>query len=841
MSAGVPMPVDALRRARREAALPVAPGTWTAAGPTNIGGRLTCIAVDPNDASHVWIGAAAGGVFESHDAGTTWAPVFDDQPVLNIGAIAAHPTDSNVVYVGTGEANGAGYSYDGDGVYRTSDGGATWQHLGLDDTRRIGRIAIDPVNPQRVFVAAAGNVYVPDGNRGVYRTTDGGTTWTRVLFVAPTAGAIDVAIDPSNPLRIYAAIWEHYSTPTHWVAGGLNTGIWQSQDGGDTWTLLTNGLPASSATNGRIGLALAASSPQTVYALYLDDPGKFLGIYKTTNAGASWSKQNASGAKQAFGGYGYYLGQIRVDPANANNVYIMDLYWAYSTNGGQSYNYVTAPYVDVHDMAILPGRLYQGNDAGFYRSVDGGTSWFHAPSLPVTQFYDLGINPVDARIRFGGSQDNGSLRTEDGGSASWLIVNGGDGFQCEVDPIDTRNVYYESSFGQIRRSTDGGNTSLSGFHGISTNDRKNWNTPITHDPRTTLRLYTATQRVYRSTDGAANWSAISGDLTDGVPPLAQSAPNLKTVGRSHLENVAEGTITTLAVSAVDGNVVWAGTDDGHVWVTQDGATSWTRVDVPGRNEWVTRVEADPFSAGGGYVTYSGYHDGSPAPRIFRTLDFGATWTDISGNLPDVPLNGVNADPAPAMRGRLFVASDLGVYVTGDYGRSWSQLATGLPPVVVLDLDLIDSSRQLFAGTHGRSLYVYDLSVLGPGDADGDGSDNVSDCRPDDPAVFASPGEVMGLAFGADRATLSWISAQPSAGSATEHQVLRGLVASLPVGSPSDSCLASGTTAGSAVDTDVPAPGAAYWYLVRALNVCGTGTYGTTSAGASRIGNACPAP
>ena len=220
MSSGEPIPARALRRTGPAPAS--APGTWTAAGPINVGGRLTSLAVDPNDANHVWAGAAAGGVFESRDAGNTWSPVFDDQPVLNVGAVAAHPTDSNIVYVGTGEANGAGYSYDGDGVYRTLDGGITWQHLGLDQTRRIGRVAIDPVNPQRVFVAAAGGVYVPDEFRGVYRSTDGGTNWTKVLFVAPTAGAIDVAIDPANPARIYAAIWDHHSTSSHWYAGGSN-------------------------------------------------------------------------------------------------------------------------------------------------------------------------------------------------------------------------------------------------------------------------------------------------------------------------------------------------------------------------------------------------------------------------------------------------------------------------------------------------------------------------------------------------------------------------------------------------------------------------------------------
>ena len=851
MSSGEPIPVGALTRAMTDmrradtagAAQRLAGGAWVAVGPTNIGGRLTSLALDPNDSNHIWAGAAAGGVFESRDQGSNWSPVFDDQPLLPVGAVAAHPTNSNIVYVGTGEANGAGYSYDGDGVYRTVDGGASWQHLGLAATRRIGRIAIDPVDPQRVFVAAAGGVYAPDASRGVYRSTDGGITWTQVLFVATTAGAIDVAIDPSNPARVYAAIWEHYSTPTHWVAGGVNSGIWQSLDGGDTWTRLANGLPASALNVGRIGLAIAASSPQTVYALYLDDPGSLIGVYKTTNAGASWARVDTPGGAQTaiFGGYGYYFGQIRVDPANANVVYLLDVYWARSADGGATYtNHTTGSmHVDHHDLVILPTKLYMANDGGFYRSTDVGSTWVHDTVLAATQFYDLGIDPVNPQKRFGGLQDNGSVRTTNAGTSNWTSVYGGDGFQCEVDPVNPLRVYYESQYGGIRRSSDGGNTSAAGTNGIVSTDRKNWNTPIVHDPKTTQRLYTATHRVYRSVNGAQSWTAISGDLTDGPPPPPSPPPPGGPDTTDHLASAVDGTVTTLAVSAVDANVLWAGTDDGHIWVSQNFGAAWTKMDVPGRSEWVTRVEADPFVAASAYVTFSGFRNASPLPRIFRTTDFGASWADISAGLPDVPLNCVNADPNPVMRGRLFVCSDLGVYVSDNYGLTWSPLGTGLPHVVVHDLDLIASSRQLFAGTHARSMYVYDLNQLGPADADGDGRDNLADCRPDDPGVFAAPGEVSGLGFDSDRSTLSWTSAAATAGSATVHQVVRGLVSQLPVGGASDACLAVGTLASSVTDSELPPVDDAFWYLVRARNACGTGSYGTASDGTPRLAVVCP--
>jgi photosystem II stability/assembly factor-like uncharacterized protein len=848
MSGGEPIPAGALRRAMagsakgdgRIAAQPAAPGTWTAAGPSNNGGRLTAVAVDPNDANHVWAGAAAGGVFESHDAGGSWLPAFDGQPILTIGAVATHPASSAIVYVGTGEANGSSYSYDGDGVYKTTDGGATWQHLGLDDTRRIGRIAVDPVDPQRVFVAAAGAIFSPDGFRGIYRSTDGGATWSLVLFVATTAGAIDVAIDPSTPSRIYAAIWEHYSTPTAWVSGGLNSGIWQSLDGGDTWTHLTSGLPAPSATVGRIGLAVSPSSPQTVYALYLDASGDLMGLYQTTNAGVSWSKMNASGAKSAFGGAGYYCGQIRVDPADVNTVYMLDVYGTRSTDGGRSFStFTSGAYVDLHGIAIAGGKIYLATDGGFYRSADAGATWFHSPSLAVTQIYDLGIDPVDPLRRFAGTQDMGTLRTTDGGSSDWANVLAGDGFQCEVDPIDHVRVYCEQQFGNIFRSTDGGDSFVWASHGLPPNERTNWSAPIVHDPRTSQRLYFGSCKVYRSTDGAGNWTPISPDLTDGPPPAPSLAASRIAIRNWHLVSLVTGTVTTIAVSAVDADVLWAGTDDGHVWVTQNGGTTWTKVDVPGRTEWVTRVEADPFSAGSGYVTYSGYRNASRLPRIFRTLDYGATWTDISAGLPDVPLNCVTADPDPAMRGRLFACSDVGVHVSDDYGKDWSALGTGMPASVVTDLDLIGSTRQLFAGTYGRSMYLYDLAQLGPADADGDGSDNLADCRPDDPTVFAAPGEVQGLTVGADRTTLSWISAAPASGSSTTHQVLRGLLAALPVGGPSDTCIVTGTLASSAVDPEVPPAAGGFWYLVRARNACGVGSYGTDSGGSPRAGTACP--
>ncbi len=820
-----------------------APGVWVPAGPTNIGGRVTALALDPNNVNHIWAGAAAGGVLHSTDAGTTWTPVFDSVPLLPVGAIATHPTDSNTVYVGTGEANGAGYSYDGDGVFKTINGGATWTALGLAESKRIGRIAIDPVTPDRVFVAATGDVYTPDSFRGVYRSTNGGASWTRVLFVANTAGAVDLAIDPSNTNRIFAAIWEHYSTPTAWIAGGTNSGLWRSQDGGDTWTRLTSGLPAASPTVGRIGIAIAASSPSTVYALYLNDPGNLIGVYKSTNSGNTWARVDpVGGPLQTFnGGYGYYFAQIRVDPADANRVFALDVYWAISTNGGANWTVRTSGlHVDHHDLLITPGRLIMGNDGGIYTSTNGGTNWTKSPNLFISQFYDLGIDPVNPLNRYGGLQDNGSVRTTTGGQSNWTSVNGGDGFHCEVDPIAPLRVYCESQYGNIVRSSNGGASFSSGVSGISPSDRTNWNAPIVHDPAQTQRLYTGTYRVYRSTNGAANWTAISADLSNGQPIAAEGEaggiPDRS--GRAHLASTVDGTVTTIAVSPLDGNILWVGTDDGNVWVTTNQGGAWTQVDVPGRTEWVTRVEADPFSSQSAYATFSGYRNGSKQPRVFRTTNLGNTWTDIGGDLPDAPVNCLNADPL--WLGRLFACTDIGVYVTDDWGVSWLPMDGGMPPIVVHDLDLVPSPRTLFAGTHARSMYSYSLTQLPPPDRDGDGTINVLDCAPDDGGAFAVPAEVTGLIVAPDEQTLSWSVLSPNAGSGTSYQVVRGIAGEWPVGSGgSESCLETGTPALSGSDSSLPPAGSAFWYLVRAKNSCGNGGYGLTSAGGPRPATACP--
>jgi len=825
---------------------------WAAAGPSSVGGRASAVAADPNDPTHAWLGTAEGGVFTTHDGGVTWTPVFDAQPNLSIGAIAAHPTNSNIVYVGTGEEAGGGYSYDGDGLYKTTDGGVTWRNVGLGDVRRIGRVAIDPVNPNRVFVAAGGGVFSRDSHRGVYRSVDGGASWQQVLYVADDSGAVDIAIDPSQPKRIYAAIWTRWARPDFLTVTGINSGIWQSTNGGNTWTRLTNGLPAPSPAVGRIGLALSPSSPQTVYAAYRDDTGYLMGVWKTTNAGASWVRVDNGGATLTTAGY--YFGQIRVDPTNPQTVYLLDFSLWKSTDGGVRWtNRAHGLHPDVHDMALLPnGRAYLACDGGAYWTTSGADNWTKSDVLAISQIYDIGISRTNPLVRIAGLQDNGTVRTTTGSVSAWSEVLGNDGTACEIDPVDASRVYASYQAGNLYRSSNGGGSFTGAKNGIDTTERRAWNSPIVHDPIHTLRVFTGTQRVYRSVDGAANWTAISpilsqtphaaDDHIDGPGSLpghvngVNHGANGTGNRREHTATILKGAVTTIAVSPLDTRILWAGTDDGYVWVSPNDGVSWIQVTPVTPGQWVTRVACDPFDAQTAYVSLSGYQTGVRLPHVYKTTNLGASWTDISANLPQAPINAIVPDPAAA--GRIFAGGDVGVFMSQNGGGTWFPLAAGLPHVVVMEIVLNDPTRTLFAATYGRSMYAYDLAQLVTTDSDGDGVPNASDCAPSDGGSYAAPGEITQRASANDD-LIAWDPLDVQAGPGTGYDVMRGLVSELALLSrPSDTCLAAGLAASSFTDTARPAPGSAFFSLVRARNGCGMGTWGTASSGAPHIVTAC---
>ncbi|MFC1477605.1 FlgD immunoglobulin-like domain containing protein [candidate division KSB1 bacterium] len=669
-------------------------GAWIFAGPTNIGGRLSDVELSPTSFDTIYIGAASGGVFKSVDRGETWTPVFDDALSLSIGDIALDPSDPNVVYVGTGEVNcgGGSTTYGGMGVYKSTDGGGTWSHLGLEDTRYIARIVVNPDDPQTIFVAAMGKLYAENPERGLYRTTNGGTTWEKVLYISEGTGCVDLVINPDSTSVLYAAMWERIRHPGSREYGGDECGLYRSTDGGDSWHELTNGLPNGTSDLGRIGISLCASDPSILYAVYADKIGYFDGVYKTTDGGDSWIQTNDNSLSSVFSSYGWWFGNIRVDPVNPDNVFVLGLTMYRTTDGGQNWAYVSSGvHVDHHGMYIHPQDpdfIVLGNDGGLYISSDGGANntWTKKYNMPVTQFYTCEVDYQNPERLYGGTQDNGTRGTKTGSLDDWEYVYGGDGFYVLVDPTDNRYVYAESQYGNLRRSTDGGSSFSSGTNGISSSDRSNWNSPLAMDPSNPAKLYFGTQRLYRSTNRAVSWTAISGDLTDGP----------------HSGNVTFGTITTIAVAPSDDSVIYVGTDDGVVSVTLNGGSSWSGISGSLPVRWITRVAVDPYDSRTAYVTISGFKEDDYLPHIFRTTDAGGSWQDISGSLPEVPLNDVIVDPG--IDSTLYIAGDVGVFKTSDLGATWEILGEDLPDVPVTDLVLHDPTRTLIAATFGRSMY-----------------------------------------------------------------------------------------------------------------------------------------
>ena len=692
------IPESAIKRARLQAehlkssTLMDSQMVWYPGGPYNIGGRITAIAANPNNPSIVYAGAADGGVLKSTDGGLHWTPIFDDMPSLSIGAIALNPQNPDEVFVGTGEANSSGDSFDGNGLYKSPDGGQTWIHLGLENTKHINRIVFNPNNPDIIFVAAMGGLFSADTSRGVYRTTDGGQTWEKVLFVSDSTGCIDLAINPQNPNIVYAAMWERIRHPWHRRVGGPTSGIYRSTDGGNTWELLTNGLPSGNNV-GRIGLAICQSNPSVLYAIYADDPGYFMGVYKTIDGGDSWYRVNDSELSDLFYSYGWYFGNIRVNPNNPNDVYALGLDLYRSTNGGNSWYQVSgySVHVDQHDLWIDPNNpqhLILGNDGGIYISQNAGNSWQKSSDLPITQFYRVTVdfqNPI--RI-YGGTQDNGTVRTLTGDPQNWEIIFWGDGFFCIVDYTNPNIIYAEYQFGGLAKSTDGGYTFYDATNGIDPADRTNWDTPVVMDPNDHNVLYYGTFRLYKTTNGANYWFPISNDLTNGPYP----------------GGLTYGTITAIAVSPSNSDVIYVGTDDGNLWITQDGGLNWTFIANGTPARWVTDIAVHPNSSDTAYVTFSGYVFDDHTPYVMKTENAGTSWLDITGNLPQAPVNAIVIDTS---NNWLIVGTDFGVYYTADE-LNWQPLGVGLPNSVVDDMVFHEETRKLVVGTHGRSTFYMHL-------------------------------------------------------------------------------------------------------------------------------------
>lgn len=703
------IPLHRWRDARAQAELTrrgfVSGPWWSPRGPKNVPGRITDLAVDPTDDDVVYAGTAEGGVFRTLDGGQSWTPLFDTMPALSIGAVAVDPSDPDVVYAGTGEVNpgGGSVAYGGAGLFRSTDRGVTWSLVGLETTGTIGRIVVDPTDPLTIYVAANGMHWQPNPERGVYRTTDGGATWQRVLYVDDVTGCVDLVLRPDNPDVVFASMWQHLRQPDSYDYGGPGCAIHRSDDGGDTWSVVACGLPTPSADGGRIGISLCASQPDVMHAVYADRIGFFDGLYRSVDGGATWTQTNDTDLEDVFASYGWWFGNVRTHPLDPNRIWVLGLELWTSADGGASWAEAgAAMHVDHHGLVFGSGPspvIYAGNDGGVYRSTDGGAVWTPLPDQPHTQVYRLALDAQNPAALYIGAQDNGTSRTLTGRQDDWTPVFGGDGFQTVIDPADSGRIWAQYQYGRIFFTPDDGATWLSATTGISFADRRNWNAPHVQDPGDPSRRYAGSNRLYRST-GDRTWEAISPDLTGGP---------------SGSTGQVDGSLTSISVSPSNPDVIWTGSNDGVVQVTVDGGVSWTDVSTALPDRWVTAVRAHPTNVGAAFATISGYRWNEPLPRIYVTTNFGSTWTAITTGLPDAPVNDLVVDPADG--DRLFVATDVGVFNSRDGGGSWQVFGRGLPNVVVTSLLIDERSATLLAGTFGRSVFAVSIDddlVFGDG-------------------------------------------------------------------------------------------------------------------------------
>jgi len=708
---------------------------WRSIGPAVTSGRVVDFAVPEGPKSQIggrlgelfYVASASGGVWKTTNGGTTWESIFDHQGSASIGDIAVAPSNPQILWVGTGEANNQRSSSWGDGVYKSENGGKTWTNMGLKKSEHIGRVIVNPANPEIVFVAAAGPLWGAGGDRGLFRTTDGGRTWKNVKNIDTHTGFTDVIFDPSNPDVIYAASFQRERRPYSYVGGGPGSGLWKSIDGGDTWTKLTEGLPKVDV--GRIGLDVSRSNPNIVYATIetkVTGNGASSGntegsVYRSDDYGASWQKMGAGFS------YPWYMGQVRVDPTDPERVYFMGVPLQVSTDGGRTFrSTATAAHSDHHAMWIDPtdpNHLIIGCDGGVYISHDRGRTVDFVPNLPVSQYYAIA---TDMRQPFyyvyGGLQDNSSwggpsqTRNRQGiTNADWIRTTGGDGFYAQIDPVDPNTVYGESQGGDIVRfdvRTGEQKTikPLPDFGGKPY--RWNWSSPMLISPYDHNTIYFGANYLFKSANRGDAWTRLGPDLTrqlnrDSLPVMGKIWPR-DAIAR-HQGTAEYGNISTIDESPLRQGLLYVGTDDGVISVSRDGGATWTKVTkFPGVPDqaYVSRVVASRFREGLVYATMDNHRNNDFKPYVLKSEDYGAHWTAITGNLPangsvQVIREGYNE---PNL---LFVGTEFGAFFSALQGMQWTQLKYNLPTVAVHDIVIHPREHDLVIGTHGRGIYIID--------------------------------------------------------------------------------------------------------------------------------------
>ncbi|MFC1728985.1 WD40/YVTN/BNR-like repeat-containing protein [candidate division KSB1 bacterium] len=705
--------------------------TWRSIGPANMGGRIVDIEGIESNPKILYAGVATGGIWRTTNAGITWEPLFDDQPVSSIGDLAVSQSNPDIIYAGTGEANGRNSSPWGGGVYKSTDVGKTWQYTGLKETHHIGRVLIDPGNPDIVYVAALGRLWGENVERGLYKSVNGGRDWENILYIDDKTGVTDIVMDPSDPGKLVAATYERkrdgFSGGNPAVRFGEEAGIWVSDDAGKNWNRSTAGLPESLL--GRIGLSASRSRPGTVYAIIetnvnpqrisedmpeerreeaenfnKENDKQFGGIFKSTDGGKSWTRMSTYNSRP------FYYSQIRVDPNHDNRLWIGGVSLGYSDDGGKTVrtDRYGLSHVDFHAVWIDPNdsdHVVTGSDGGINITYDRGENWDVITQMPLAQFYAITADMRKPYYVYGGLQDNGSwggpsrtrsrwgIRNQD-----WFVLGGGDGFFVQVDPTDYTTVYSESQNGGLRRLdvSTGESTSIrprppeDQGEGPRIRYRFDWNSPILISPHNPRTIYFGGNLLFKSVDRGDSWNSISHDLT-ADPDNRYSA------------------IVSVEESPLKPGLLWAGTNDGNVYISKNDGGSWALLNrnMPGapKKYWVKRLEASNHEPGRAYLVFDGHRNDDQSPYLFVTEDYGATWSNISHNLPEGSVYVVREDYRnPDL---LFAGTEYAVFISLNRGQTWTRFTNDLPTVPVHDLFIHPRDGDLIAGTHGRGAWIVD--------------------------------------------------------------------------------------------------------------------------------------
>lgn len=683
-------------------------------GPALMSGRINDLELHPTNPRILYAGTAGGGVWKSNNGGATFNPIFDDH-IQSIGAVTLDPNDpDNTIYVGTGETWTRNSVSVGDGLYKSVDGGINWDKIGFENSERIANVIVNPNNSDEIFVGVLGALWSDSDERGVYKSEDGGKTWAQILYDGPSTGCADLAMDPTNPNVLYASMWEFRRTGWSFNSGGEKSALYKSVDGGKTWNKIHNGFPEGKL--GRLAIAIAPSSPNILYTVIEAEKQEQKGLYKSLDGGDSWTQSNND-----FGitVRPFYFSRIVVDPTNPDVILKAGLSGSISRDGGETFKDLGVMHSDIHDLAFNienSDNIYAGTDGGVYRSWNGGTTFEIVENLPLSQFYHISVDNEEPYNVYGGLQDNGSWygpNLSGGGvtAADWKSVGAGDGFRVLSHPTK-RIIYSEMQGAENIWRYDTEKQRVKTIHPLPKSGqpklRFNWNTPIEISYNQPDRLYVGSQFLHVSEDMGESWRTISEDLTTNDPEKQnQQDSGGLSMDNSGAEN--HTTIFTIAESRLDENVIWVGTDDGNVQVTKNGGKTWsnTTKNISGlpANTWVYHIEASVHDKATAYAVFDGHTSGDFAPYVYKTTDYGLTWNSIVTD--DIPIFARNIQEDYVNPDLLFLGTEKGLFITNNGGESWSHFTKNMPPVAVHYIELQSKTNDLVMGTHGRGVIILD--------------------------------------------------------------------------------------------------------------------------------------